>query len=103
MCDMYDTSVLPILTYGSDVRDMSKPGLDVLDNLFLHYARCTILCDAIVYGECGRYPPGTFLLDEYIMIVLAALAAGRAGRKMVKSVFGVLNALHSRGFPKLVT
>ena len=37
MFDMFNTSLRPILTYDSDVRGMSKSGLDALDKVFLHY------------------------------------------------------------------
>ena len=39
---MFDISVRPIPTYGSNVWGMSKSGLDALDKVFLHYACCTL-------------------------------------------------------------
>ena len=52
--DMFDTIIRPILTYGSDVWGLSKTGTDVLDKVFLNFARCTLsvkatTCNTIVY------------------------------------------------------
>ena len=84
MFDMFDTLVRPILTYGSDVWGMSKAGLDVLDKVFLHYARRTLgikatTCNVITYGEWGKYPPSVFLSNRSIM--LPALAADYVRRE----------------------
>ena len=59
------TLIRSILTYWSDVWGLSKAGLDVVDKVFLNFARCTLnviatTCNAIVYGECGRYPLSVF-------------------------------------------
>ena len=62
MFDMVDTLIRPILNYGSNVWGLSRTGLESLDKVFLNYVRCILCikattCNAIVYGECGRYPP----------------------------------------------
>ena len=106
MFDMFDTLVRPILTYGSDVWGMSKAGLDVLDKVFLHYARCTLgikatTCNVITYGECGKYPPSVFCQTEVLCYLHRLLTM--PDWKLVKSVFCTLNALHSQGFPTWVT
>ena len=106
MFNIFETLVRPILTYGSDVWGMSKSGLDALDKVFLHYARCTLgvkatTCNAIVYGECGKYPPSIFC-QVNVLCYLHRLLTMQNG-KIVKSVFCTLSALHSQGFPTWVT
>ena len=106
MFDMFDTLVRPILTYGSDVWGMSKAGLDVLDKVFLYYARCTLgvkatTCNVIIYGKCGIYPPSVFCQTDVLCYLHRLLTM--SDRKLVKSVFCTLNALHNQGFPTWVT
>ena len=106
MFDMFNTLVQPIFTYGSDVWGMSKSGLDASDKMFLHYARCTLgvkttTCNAIVYGECGKFPPSIFCQANVLCYLHRLLAM--QNEKIVKSVFCTLSALHSQAFPTWVT
>ena len=62
MFHLFETLILPISTYGSDVWDSNKTTLTILDRAFLRFIRCTlgIKCttsNIIVLGECGRMPP----------------------------------------------
>ena len=98
--DMFDTLIRPIRTYGSDVWGLSKAGLDVINKVFLNYIRCTLnvkatTCNAIVYGECGRFSLSVFC---HIDVLLAM-----PGDRIVKSVFHTLYTLHGQGFTTWVT
>ena len=104
--DMFDTMIRPILTYGSDVWGLSKTGIDVVDKVFLNFARCTLsvkatTCNTIVYGECGRYPLSVFCHINVLCYLHRLLTM--PGEKIVKSVFHTLNALHGQGFSTWVT
>ena len=62
---MFDNLIRPIPTYESDVWGLRKAGLDVMNKVFFNFIRCTLnvkatTCNAIVYGECGRYPLRVF-------------------------------------------
>ena len=79
--------------YGNDVRDLSKAVLDFLDKVFLNLVRCTLnvkatICNAIVYGECGRCPLSVFCL----IIVL---------RYLHRSL--TMHTRHGQGFTTWVT
>ena len=60
----FDTLIMPILTYGSDLWGSNKDNFDILDKVFLRFIRCTLSIKAttsniLVTGECGRLPPST--------------------------------------------
>ena len=62
---MFDVLVLPILTYGSDIWGFNKSEANTLDKVFLNHDRCTLhvkatTCNAIVQGECGKFPPSVY-------------------------------------------
>ena len=63
MLHLFETLILPILTYGSDVWGSNKITLTILDRVFLRFIRCTLAIkwcttsNIIVLGECGRMPP----------------------------------------------
>ena len=104
--DMFDTMIRPILTYGSDVWGLSKTVIDVVDKVFLNFARCTLsvkatTCNTIVYGECGRYPLSVFCHINVLCYLHRLLTM--PGEKIVKSVFHTLYALHGQGFSTWVT
>ena len=106
MFTMFDTLIRPILNYGSDVWGLSRTGLESLDKVFLNYVRCILCikattCNAIMYGECGRYPPSV-TCHVNVLCYLHRLLTMQSG-KMVKSIFCALNALHNQGFPTWVT
>ena len=103
---MFDTLIRPILNYGSDVWGLSRTGLESLDKVFLNYVRCILCikattCNAIVYGECGRYPP-SITCHVNVLCYLHRLLTMQSGT-MVKSIFCALNALYNQGFPTWVT
>ena len=56
---------------------------------------------AIVYSECGRYPP-SITCHVYVLCYLHRLLKMQSG-KMVKSRVCALNALQNQGFPTWVT
>ena len=104
--DMFDTMIRPILTYGSDVWGLSKTGIDVVDKVFLNFARCTLsvkatTCNTIVFGECGRYLLSVFCHINVLCYLHRLLTM--PGEKIVKSVFHTLNALPGQGFSIWVT
>ena len=104
--DMFDTLIRPILTYGSDVWGLSKAGLDVLDKVFLNFVRCTLnvkatTCNAIVYGECGRYPLSVFCHINVLCYLHRLLTM--PGERIIKSVFHTLGTLHGQGFTTWAT
>ena len=62
---MLDVLIRPIFTYGSDVWGFNKTVANTLDKVFLNYNRCILqvkatTCNAIVYGECGKFPPSVY-------------------------------------------
>ena len=64
MFDIFDTLIMPILAYGSDVWGSNKDSIDILDKVFLRFIRCTLgikatTSNTIVAGERGRLPPST--------------------------------------------
>ena len=104
--DMFDTLIRPILTYGSDVWGLRKAGLDVINKVFLNFIRCTLnvkatTCNAIVYGECGRFPLSVFCHINVLCYVHRLLTM--PGDRIVKSVFHTLDTLHGQGFTTWVT
>ena len=103
---MFDTLIRPILTYGSDVWGLSKAGLNVVNKVFLNFVRRTlnvkaITCNAIAYGECGRYPLSVFCHINVLCYLHRLLTM--PGERIVKSVFHTLDALHGHGFTTWVT
>ena len=61
MFHLFETLILPILTYGRDVWGSNKITLTILDRVFLQFIRCTlgIKCttsNITVLGVCGRMP-----------------------------------------------
>ena len=71
--DIFDTTIRPIIMYGSDVSGFSKNGLQGRDKLFLNYIRCVLCIKAttsniIVFGECGKFPPISTVTQIYFAI-----------------------------------
>ena len=61
--DIFDTLIMPILAYESDIWGQ-KDSLLTFDKVFPRFVRCTVGIKAkarniIVAGECGRLPPIT--------------------------------------------
>ena len=62
MFHLFETFILPILTYGTDVWGYNKIALTIIDKVLLWSIRCSlgIKCttnNIIVLGECGRMHP----------------------------------------------
>ena len=98
---MFDTLIRPILTCGSDAWGLSKARLDIVDKVFLNCARCTlnvkaITCNAIVYGECGRYPLSVFCHINVLCYLHRLLTM--PGQRIVKPLFHTLDTLRGHGF-----
>ena len=82
--------IRPIFTYGNDVWGLGKIGIDVVDEIVLKFLCCTLsvkatTCNAIVYGECERYPLSVFCHIN-VLLYLHRLWT-MPGEKIVKSVF----------------
>ena len=96
---MFDVLIRPILTYGSDIWGFNKSATNALDKVALNYYRCVLsvkatTCNAIVYGECGRFPPHVYLYANVLSYYhrLLTMPAG----KIVKSVFDTSVAVNYR-------
>ena len=62
MSHIFETVIMPILTYGSDVWGYNKVACTMLDKVFLRITRCILgikstTSNLIGIGECGRMPP----------------------------------------------
>ena len=71
LLDIFDTLIRPIFTYGSDVWGLIETGIDVVDQVFLNFVCFTLsvtTCNAIVYGECGRYPLSVFCNINVLLV-----------------------------------
>ena len=103
--DIFDTMIRPIITYTSDVWGLNKSGLNDLDELFLQYLRC-VLCvkattsNAIVVGECGKFPSSMYC-HANVLCYLHRLLTMQPG--IVKSVFNSLHDLTNQGFSSWVS
>ena len=90
---MFDVLIRPILTYGSDIWGFSKLAGSTLDKIFLNYNRCTLhvkatTCNAIVRGECGKFPPSVHCHINVLTYYHSLLTMSKG--KVVKSVFKAL-------------
>ena len=98
---MVDVLIRPILTYGSDIWGFSKLAGSTLDKVFLNNNRCTLhvkatTCNAIVNGECGKFPPSAHCHISVLTYYHRLLTMSKG--KMVKSVFKALYNLKDQGF-----
>ena len=106
MFDIFDTLIMPILSYGSDVWGSNKDSIDILDKVFLCFIRCTLGNKAttsyiIVAGECGRLPPSTQCILHTLCYVNRIIHMN--GTSLVKPVYDELNDLSEQGFNTWVT
>ena len=90
MSDIFDVLMRPILTYGSDVWGYNKTVVNTLDKVFLNYNRCLLQVkaatrNAIVYGECGKFPPSVYCNGNVLSYYHRLLTMPEG--KVVKSVF----------------
>ena len=93
---IFDTPILPILAYGSDVWGSNKDGIDILDKVFLRFIHCTLGIKAttsniIVAGECGRMPPSTQCILHTLCYVNRMIHMNDTS--LVKQVYDELNNL----------
>ena len=105
MFDIFDTLIMPILVYGSDVCS-NKDSIDILDKVFLRFIRCTLGIKAttsniIVAGECGRLPPSTQCILHTLCYVNRMIHMN--GTSLVKQVYDERNDLREQGFNTWVT
>ena len=67
--ELFDSTVLPIMLYGSEIWGYSKT--DTLDTLYLKYLKMVLgvqgkTCNNMVYGELGRFPLETYIKKRAI-------------------------------------
>ena len=103
---MFDVLIRPILTYGSDIWGLNKSVTNILDKVFLNYNRRTLhvkatTCNAIVHGECGKFPPSVYCHGNVLSYYHRLLTMPEG--KVVKSVFDMLCNLNKQGFQTWTT
>ena len=101
MFHIFDTLIMTILTYGSDVWGHNKNAHNMLDKVFLCLIRCTlgvkcITSNIIVYGECGRVPPSTKCTINSLCFMDRLMHMG--GDSLTKKVYYELENLTQQGF-----
>ena len=101
MFHIFDTLIMPILTYGSDVWGHNKNAHNMLDKVFLRFLRCTLgvkctTSNIIVYGECGRMPPSTKCTINSLCFMNRLMHMG--GDSLTKKVYYELENLTQQGF-----
>ena len=106
MFDIFDTLIMPILSYGRDVWVSYKDSIDMLDKVFLRFIRCTLGIKAttsniIVAGESGRLPPSTQCILHTLCYVNTIIHMN--GTSLVKQVYDELNDLSEQGFNTWIT
>ena len=106
MFHIFDTLIMPILTYGSDIWGYNKVALTILDKVFLRSVRCTlgIKCttsNIIVLGECGRMPPSVMCTINTLCFLNRLLCMD--GDSLAKQVHGELQHLTDQGFDTWVS
>ena len=106
MFHIFDTLIMPILTYGSDVWGYNKMALSILDKVFLRSVRCTlgIKCttsNIIVLGECGRMPPSVMCTINTLCFLNRLMCMNNDS--LVKQVHVELQHLTGQGFDTWVS
>ena len=101
MFHIFDTLIMPILTYGSDIWGHNKNAHNMLDKVFLRFIRCTLgvkctTSNIIVYGECGRMPPSTKCTINSLCFMNRLMHMG--GGSLTKKVYYELANLTQQGF-----
>ena len=64
MFHIFDTLIMPMVTFGSDVWGNNKNAHTMSDKVFLRFIRCTLgvkctTSNILVFVECGLMPPST--------------------------------------------
>ena len=98
---MFNTLILPILTYGSDVWAVNKTSLKVIDKIFLRYVRCALSIKAttsnvITIGESGQYAPS--VQCTIALLNFANRLHHMSDSVLVKQVYNELLQLNEMGF-----
>ena len=106
MFHLFETLILPILTYGSDVWGSNKITLTILDRVFLRFIRCTlgIKCTTSninALGECGRMPPSVMCTINTLCFFNRLNCMD--GASLVKQVYTELQRLTEQGFDTWVS
>ena len=106
MFDIFDTLLMPIFAYGSDVWGSNKDSIDILDKVFLRFIRCTLgvkvtTSNIIAAGECGRLPPSTQCILHTLRCVNRIIHVN--GTSLIKQVYDELSDLSEQGFNTWVT
>jgi hypothetical protein len=97
---LFDTCVLPILEYGSEVWGTGKPN-EQLERLQLRFLKLLLgvkgsTCSIAVYGEMGRFP---LVLRQKVKIIQYWLRLqGLSNNKIVKQVYVMLERLDVLGY-----
>ena len=98
---LFNSLILPILTYGSEVWSVRKSTLNVLDKVFLRYVRCALSIKAttsniITVGESGQYPPSVACTIS--LLNFTNRLYHMPDSTLAKQVFNELKNLHELGF-----
>lgn len=98
---LFNSLILPILTYGSEVWSVNKSSLKVIDKMFLRYIRCTLSIKAttsniITIGESGQYPPS--VACKISLMNFTNRLYHMPDSTLAKQVFNELRHLHELGF-----
>ena len=62
MFELFEKTITPILSYGSDIWGLNQGGTEALDKVFLYFVRCVLqikgtTSNVITLGEWWRVPP----------------------------------------------
>ena len=101
MINLFESCVQPILTYGSDVWGVSKPGREAVDKVLLWFLRFVLhvkptTSNVITLGECGRIPPGVFCEINCILFFLRLRSLLESS--VTNIMFREQKRLHELGF-----
>ena len=106
MFKLFDATIKPISTYGTDVWGHRKSGLDMVDKVMLRYCRRVLNVKAttsniMVHGECGMLPPSVQCIISYMCYMNRLYHM--PGGTIAERVYEQLNKLHSMGFTTWIT
>ena len=98
---LFNTLVLPILTYGSEIWSVSKLALKSIDKVFLRHIRCALSIKAttsnvISIGETGQYPPSVACITS--LLNYANRLHHMPESVLAKKVYNELKSLNGMGF-----
>ena len=98
---LFNSLILPILTYGSEVWSVKSSTLKAIDKIFLRYVRCSLSIKAttsniITIGESGQYPPSVACTISLLNFVNRLHHMPES--TLAKQVYNELITLHELGF-----